>query len=523
MKVARLVFRCAKIVVLVGGAVLLLLLLSYGGLVAWVYLRDARTPLPPPEVGKSDFGRLNSSTKTEVIVPAFDTEQATKELQELVKRAAREGRKISIAGSQHSMGGHTLINDGLCVEMRCKAFQNIGPVNLHDKVATVRVGAGATWHELLLALDREGWSVGVMQSNDDFTVGGSLSVNCHGWNASDPPIDSTVEGFTLLQANGAVVECRRDRPEDRELFGATCGGYGLFGIILEVELRVVPNCLYKAEEFAATSRDYSTRFDSLVALHPEKIGLAYGRISTAPGPWFLSDARIIRFNKINDNACGVRNTIPENGGSSGITNIEIAIARAAFRASTGNNFGKLGRWSIERFHGQTHRVVSRNGILRTPSEWFANRDPHYIEILHEYFVPPDRLEDFLARIRPILRQNDEIDLLNVTVRKVQRDEISSLAYAREDVFGLVMLFRYRPTPEVDALMAKTTRGLIDVALDCRGSYYLPYRPHATLEQFRKAYPQCIEIYESKRKYDPSEVFQNFFYLNYVRPAGLTGK
>ncbi len=78
------------------------------------------------------------------------------------------------------MGGHALLKDGWSIDMHCEAFRRIEPVQVHDGQATVRIGRGATWHELLLTLDREGWSVNVMQSNDDFTIGGSVAVNCHG-------------------------------------------------------------------------------------------------------------------------------------------------------------------------------------------------------------------------------------------------------------------------------------------------------------------------------------------------------
>src|SRR5439155_1269586 len=100
--------------------------------------------------------------------------------------------------------------------------------------------------------------------SDDFTVGGSISVNCHGWQPESPPIADTVQAFVLLRADGSIVECRRDRESDHELFSAVCGGYGLFGIILQVELRVVSNQLYKAQEFAATARNYAERYDSLI-------------------------------------------------------------------------------------------------------------------------------------------------------------------------------------------------------------------------------------------------------------------
>jgi hypothetical protein len=136
----------------------------------------------------------------------------------------------------------------------------------------------------LSALDREGFSVAVMQSNDDFTIGGSISVNCHGWQSNSPPIASTVESFKILLADGSVRECRRQSREDRELFAAVCGGYGLFGVILEAELRVVPNALYRAEEFSAKAENFAERFDTLIVQSAGLGGLAYGRVSIAPGP-----------------------------------------------------------------------------------------------------------------------------------------------------------------------------------------------------------------------------------------------
>jgi hypothetical protein len=279
----------------------------------------------------------------------------------------------------------------------------------------------------------------------------------------------------------------------------------------------VPNALYRAQEFSATSANYTQRFDRLVLHSTEAIGLAYGRVSVAPGPWFLRDARIIRFvaNGSNDLQADVTNTLDNPRRQLAPAAWEINLARAAFRASVDSGFGKLGRWAIERIHGQTHRVVSRNGILRTPSDWFANRDPKYIEILHEYFVPPNKVVEFLDRIRPIVQQMAAIDLLNVTLRFVRQDDDTILAYARQDQVGLVMLFRYLAAPEYDAQMRAITQRLIDAALACDGSYYLPYRPHATVQQFQRAYPRWEEFYKTKRKFDPTDVFQNSFYQNYI--------
>jgi len=516
LKVARLLGR----VVLGTLLAALLVVLSYIVLIAHAWIADSRSSLPEPSAGQSDFSRLTHAQPAATIVPDRDPAGAVEQLRDLVRQTALRHGKITIAGSRHSMGGHTLLDGSLCIDMRCDAFRQIDPVTTHNSIRIVHVGAGATWHELLTALDREGWSVAVMQSNDDFTVGGSMSVNCHGWQPNSPPIASTIDAFRILLADGSVHECCPENAEDRELFSAVCGGYGLLGVVLDVDLRVVPNALYRAEEFPATSANFVQRFDRFVAQSTEVSGLAYGRISIAPGPWFLRDARIIRFLATSGNNVPgkIANTLDNPARQLAPASWEINLARAAFRASVGSNFGKLGRWAIERMHGQTHRVVSRNGILRTPSEWFANRDPKFTEILHEYFVPPDNLAEFLDRIRPILRKNDDIDLLNVTLRPVRQDNATILAYARQDEIGLVMLFRYAATSESDAQMRAITERLIDAALACDGSYYLPYRPHATLDQFRRAYPRCEEFYKLKRKYDPTELFENSFYRDYIEPA-----
>lgn len=63
-------------------------------------------------------------------------------------------------------------------------------------------------------------------------------------------------------------------------------------------------------------------------------------------------------------------------------------------------------------------------------------------------------------------------------------------------------------------MKALTRDLIDAALAHEGRYYLPYRLHATPEQFHLAYPQARMFIDHKRKYDPGELFQNQFYLKY---------
>ena len=63
-------------------------------------------------------------------------------------------------------------------------------------------------------------------------------------------------------------------------------------------------------------------------------------------------------------------------------------------------------------------------------------------------------------------------------------------------------------------MQAITQDLIDAAIENDGRYYLPYRMHATHDQFHQAYPQADKFFALKRKYDPGELFQNLFYVKY---------
>jgi FAD/FMN-containing dehydrogenase len=105
-------------------------------------------------------------------------------------------------------------------------------MSLDSKRRLLAVGAGARWADIVPFLDHQGLAVAVMQSNNDFTVGGSLSVNCHGWQHNSRPIASTVESFRLATAAGEIITC--SRTENQELFTLVLGGYGLFGVILTV-------------------------------------------------------------------------------------------------------------------------------------------------------------------------------------------------------------------------------------------------------------------------------------------------
>ena len=223
---------------------------------AFVWLNDGAEPNPMPSVGVGDASRMITNVPAEVIAVAEDPAAAERQIADLIQRAASEGRRISIAGARHSMGGHTFYPGGITLDM--EAFRHM---SLDEDKRILTVGAGARWCEIIPYLDARGYAISIMQSNNDFSVGGSISVNCHGWQNDKPPIASTVESFRIVTPSGETLRCSRQ--DNAELFSLALGGYGLFGVILEVDLRITDNEYYEAEAHLIASSDYADTYHKL--------------------------------------------------------------------------------------------------------------------------------------------------------------------------------------------------------------------------------------------------------------------
>jgi FAD/FMN-containing dehydrogenase len=302
-----------------------------------------------------------------------------------------------------------------------------------------------------------------------------------------------------MKANGVIVRCSRE--ENQELFSLVLGGYGLFGIILDVQLRVVPNGRYRLEQHIVPVDESLATFNDKVK---ERVGaqMVYGRLNVTPDQMF----REVIINAF----------FEEEGPPPPLTDRKyVSLRRAIFRGSVGSDYGKDLRWSAEtRLQPLlAGKVFSRNQLLNEGVELFQNRSAESTDILHEYFVPGDRVAIFVERMRQVILDHDA-DLLNVTVRDVQEDRDTFLRYADQPMFAFVMLFNQPKTESGESRMQTTTRQLIDAALAVGGRYYLPYRLHATARQFHQAYPQAMKFFELKLKYDPDELFQNKFYRKY---------
>jgi FAD/FMN-containing dehydrogenase len=483
---------------------------------------------PPPFVQRG--GTINDASclnRTPVygIVEASDAAGVARAL----GFARRHGLRVTAAGARHSMGGQSFVRDGLVLDLR-----RMNRMALDRGRLELTVESGARWADVQRFLDARGCAVKAMQSINIFSLGGALSVNGHGI-AHDPgPVAATVRSLSVMTAAGEIVTA--SPAENRDLFRAVLGGYGLLGVILDARLDVVPNVMYRRRTRYMDYREVPEFYRRHVAGDP-RVGLFFGRLSVSP-LGYLREAAVHTFTV----AAGAGLPPP----IAPLPAASAAVARLVFNNSKGGGAGRLLRWALEKHlqplvescvrapagvgadgagiageganatddeRGAARTcLVSRNQQMYESMEFLRNRLAD-TDILQEYFVPHAALPAFADGLRAVIAKR-RANLLNVTIRRVAPDTVTALPYATSDAFALVLYFNQRFDDGASRALDDTTRDLIDLALRLRGTYYLPYRLCYSRDQLLAAYPGFDDFLRIKSTWDPAGLFTNEMYERY---------
>jgi FAD/FMN-containing dehydrogenase len=410
--------------------------------------------------------------------------------------ARSNGRPVNAGAARHSMGGQAIPRDGHAI-----TFDN-GLVEPDTSDQCMRVHAGARWSDVIATADPLGLGPRVMQSNNDFGVAATFCVNAHGWPVKEGPMGRTVRSFEMVLPDGEIVTC--SRTENADLFGMTMGGYGLTGVITQLDVKLAQNQRLEPTYAEFPAEEFGTRF--IAALADETVTMAYGRLSVDRAE-FMSSALMITYRPTAD-----QSDLPPASGSGGFAK----FASRVYRSQLGNERMKRLRWWLE--SDVTPKLGSgistRNSLINEPVVTLDDRMPDRVDILHEYFVSPDRFAEFVALCRAVIPASYQ-EFLNVTLRFIDTDPDSWLAYARTPRIAAVMSFSQEMTTRAEADMQRMTEELIDGVIAIGGTYYLPYRPHARQNQLAKAYARASEFADAKRAIDPDLLLRNNLWDSYL--------
>jgi FAD/FMN-containing dehydrogenase len=436
------------------------------------------------------------------------------ELEREFKKAARAGNAISLAGSRHAMGGQQFGTNTALVDMR-----GLNRVLSFDRErGTIEVEAGIQWPELLgelLARQRSGgrrWTFAQKQTGADrLTLGGSLSANIHGRGLRMKPFSSDIESFTLFSPEGGLMRCSRS--VNRDWFRLAAGGYGLFGPVYSIELRLGRRMKLRREVELI-------RIESLAKLFQQRIeeGFLYGDFQFAIDPAsddFLAKGVFSCYRPVSaEMPMGRQRHLRAHDWES-LIHLAHTHPGRAFDLYAAHYLKTSGQvyWSDQHqmsyYKDDYHAALDRRLNTCLPGS----------EMITELFVPRERLEDFMAEAREDFRR-ENVQVIYGTVRLIEREEETFLAWARQPYACVIFNLHVTHSKEGVARASEAFQRLIDMALARNGSFYLTYHRFARADQVLACYPQLRRFMEEKSRRDPEDRVQSDWLRHTRRLVGL---
>lgn len=435
------------------------------------------------------------------------------EMQALLSEAKAAGKSIAIAGGRHAGGGQQFASNEWLVDTR--PFKRV--LDFDSDQGTITVEAGIQWPDLIRETLRlqEGkthqW--GIIQKptgTDHISIGGSLSSNVHGRGLTFKPFIQDVESFILMNADGQLLPC--SRTENPELFRLAIGGYGLFGLITSVTLRLQPR--QQVQRMVQM-----TNTEQLIPMFQQAIrnGAKYGDFQFKIDPaseGFLTEGIFAAYQPL---GCEVfpdsLNKALSVDAWAELVYLAHVDKKKAFEKYSSHYLETAGQiyWNdtnqVGPYKDGYHELLDRKLETGPATEGIT-----------ELYVPPETLPDFMNAVAADFRKH-KTDLIYGTIRMIRRDDESFLPWARQD-YACVIFNLHTPHSKGGIAGSKAAfRRLTDRAIERGGSYYMTYHRYARKDQVLACYPQFPEFLALKRKHNPDERFQSDWYRHYKKMFG----
>jgi FAD/FMN-containing dehydrogenase len=424
-----------------------------------------------------------------------------------IAHAAEHDLPVAICGARHAMGGQQFGQAALLLDMR-----HMKRVLAFDEVnGLIEVEGGMQWPALIdyLHAAPQGtarrWSIRQKQTGADaLTLGGCLSANVHGRGLRMAPFIADVEAFRLIDAQGNLHACSRQR--NPLLFNLAIGGYGLFGVIASVTLRLSARTKMR--------RDVSViGLDDLPGAFRQRIdaGYVYGDFQFAIDPAgsdFLQRGVLSCYLPVREatpiQAHGKALTEQDWRGLLELAHTHKSDAFAQYAAHYLSTDGQVD-WS-----DRLQQTIYPDGYHRAIDRTLGHCGS---EMIGELYVPHERLCDFMREAAADFRRHG-VDLIYGTIRLIEADRESFLPWARENYACVIFNLHTAHTAHGIEAGREAFRRLIDLAMARGGSYYLTYAAAASLGQLLACHPNFAKFLEWKRRLDPQQRFQSNWYRHY---------
>ena len=444
---------------------------------------------------------MNATWVREIQIP-----ETVEALQKNVRDAILKNMNVSISGGRHALGQQQFATDSMLIDTT--SLNKV--IGLDSNNGLVKVEAGIRWPELMAGLrtlqqgETKPWVIRQKQGgSDEICIGGTLSANAHGRGLGMKPIVDDIEFFELINATGELVFC--SRTQNHELFNLAIGGYGLFGVIYAVGLRLI-----RREKLRRVVQVLDIAEVVPLLEKATTDGCMYGDFQydiDEQSPSFMKKGICTWYARESNT-----DAVPaEREQLSTDMWLNLLYWACTDRRKGFDTYTEI----FQSTHGQlywsdTSQLSTYNKRYRDFINAKIKFDSPVSLMLSELYTPREKLPEFMAQAADILRSSG-IPNVYGTIRMIEKDDETFLPWAKENYACVIFNLLVTSTALGKSKAADTFRALIDVSIDLGGSYYLTYHKWARKDQVFACYPQMSAFFEQKAKYDPNLVFQSDWY------------
>jgi FAD/FMN-containing dehydrogenase len=227
-----------------------------------------------------DFGHIVQQRPTAVLRVASAEDVA------LAIRFARErGMRVVARGQGHTTGGQALRRDALVLDLG--ALRHIEPARRDERGGSVRCGAAARWVDVLRSTLGAGLTPPVLTDYIGLSVGGTLSVGGIGGQSFRHGLQvDRVRRLRIVTGDGEVREA--SPAEQSALFDGARAGLGRLGVIVDVELDLVPAPTTVRVRHLPYADVETFLRDQEKLIEGDRFGYVLGNIPAVGGSWGFS-------------------------------------------------------------------------------------------------------------------------------------------------------------------------------------------------------------------------------------------
>ena len=369
-------------------------------------------------------------------------------------------------------------------------------LSFDDTTGVLECEAGVTLDEIIDTLTPRGWFPMITPGTKYITIGGAIANDIHGKaHHVDGSFVNCVLDFTIMLADNRIMKVSRD--ENADLFWANFGGLGLLGVILtaRIQLRKVETTYFVQKAVAAKNLD-----DMLKAID------ASDKDYTSSVAWIDSLAKGKRLGrgvltmgnhaKLGDLPSSLRSNPLKLGKKA---KLSVPFYLPAFTLNTLTvsilNFAL-------NIMQKSAPSISHYDKFFYPLDMINNWNRGYGKrgfIQYQFVIPLKNGNDNIRKILEEITQSGCVPFLNV-LKKFGKG-LGLLSFPFE---GYTFAIDFPVTARLKAF----TRKLDGMILEMGGRIYLGKDAYLDEDMFKAMYPEFREWLETKKKYDPHNVFSS---------------